>query len=266
VVRVTPESSPSDDDGVTGRTADAGALDDLSLFEEFHRTRSRSLRNRIVERHQGLAVHISRRYARSGAEDDIRQVAMLGLIRAVDRFDPTREVAFSSFAGRTIEGEIKRHFRDATWSARVPRSAKEMHLAVRNANEEMTSRTGRSPTVEELAAFLDVERDEVLMGLVAAGARRTSPLQPERSGDDPGEHREVAALATEEAGYERADERDQIGELLGRLDERSQRIVTLRFFEQLTQSEIAEREGISQMHVSRLLRRAFDDLRLAAEH
>ena len=126
---------------------DAAAEED-ALFVEFRRTGSRRLRNELVERHMGLAAHVARRFGRRGpSDDDLRQVAFLALVKAVDRFEPDRNVAFSTFAGRTIEGEIKRHFRDHTWTVRVPRSAKEIHLRLRRATDELTQRLGRSPTV-----------------------------------------------------------------------------------------------------------------------
>ena len=125
----------------------------------------------------GLAAHVARRFGRRGpAADDLRQVAFLALVKAVDRFDPERNVAFSTFAGRTIEGEIKRHFRDHTWSVRVPRSAKETHLRLRRATDELTQRLGRSPTVQQLAEHLDLTRDEVIEGLVAGSAYSTTSL------------------------------------------------------------------------------------------
>ncbi len=128
------------------------------LFVAFTRTRDRRLRNELVERHMGLAAHVARRFGRRGpAAEDLRQVAFLALVKAVDRFDPDRNVAFSTFAGRTIEGEIKRHFRDHTWSVRVPRSAKETHLRLRRATDELTQRLGRSPTVQQLAEHLDLD-------------------------------------------------------------------------------------------------------------
>ena len=118
-------------------------LDDLELFREFVRTKRRSVRNQLVERHMGLAAHIARRYSRSGAiDDDLRQVSMVGLVKAVDRFDPEFGAQFSSFAGQTIEGELKRHFRDRTWTVRVPRGAKELHLLVRDAQARVTAFEG----------------------------------------------------------------------------------------------------------------------------
>ncbi len=235
-------------------------VDDDTLFREYVDTRDRQVRNVIVERHLGLAAHIAKRYGgKVSGDDDLRQVAMLGLVKAVDRFDPNYGAAFSSFAGTTIEGELKRHFRDRTWTVRVPRSAKELHLAVRRATDELAQRLGRSPTVDELAGQLGVERAEVLRGLAASAAYNVGTL--DGSTDDDHAPDRQRALAEEEAGYEHSDDRDAVVQLLKRLPEREREIVMLRFFEELSQAEIAERVGLSQMHVSRLLRRSFEQMR-----
>lgn len=236
--------------------------DDVALFEEFRRTGRRRIRNQIVERHMGLAIHIARRYdARSRRDDDLEQVAMLALVKSVDRFDPDRGVPFSAFAGRTIEGEIKRHFRDATWAVKVPRSAKELHLAVRRANDQLASELGRPPTVDEVAEHLGVDRDDVVTGLAAAAARSTGTIDPgSRDGDNGGSDR-MLALSERDRGFTDVDDRVTIEELLETLPERERMIVQLRFGEELSQSDIAARVGVSQMHVSRLLRRAVGRLR-----
>lgn len=249
----TPGATPAG----TGGTPDGS---DDELFRRYRSTRSRSLRNQLVERHMGLAAHIARRAGRGRSDDDLRQVAMMGLVKSVDRFDPDRGVAFSAFAGRTIEGELKRHFRDRTWSVRVPRSAKELHLAVRRANDELGQTLGRSPTVAELAEHLDLDRDDVVAGL-AAGAAQTAGTLDTTAGDDDTAGDRNAALASHDDGFELAEHREIIGALLDRLPERERRIVELRFFDELSQSDIADRMGISQMHVSRLLRRSFEQMR-----
>ena len=234
--------------------------DQLDLFVEFRRTGRRRLRNRIVEEHMGLAVHIAKRFnGGAGRDDDIEQVAMLALVKSVDRFDPEMGVPFSAFAGRTIEGEIKRHFRDATWSVKVPRGAKELHVAVRRANDQLSGKLGRSPTVDEVAAFLQVGRDDVITGLAAGMARRVGSIDP--GPDDEGSNDRSAATAVGERGYGDVENEAVVERLIAQLPEREQKIVRLRFFEELSQSEIADRVGVSQMHVSRLLRKAFDILR-----
>ena len=236
-------------------------VDDDTLFREFVDTRDRRVRNAIVERHLGLAAHIAKRYGgKASGDDDLRQVAMLGLVKAVDRFDPDHGAAFSSFAGTTIEGELKRHFRDRTWTVRVPRSAKELHLAVRRATDELAQQLGRSPNVDELAQQLGIERDEVLRGLAASAAYSVGTLDGSTNDDDQAPDRQ-RALADDDTGYEHSDDRDAVVQLLQRLPEREREIVMLRFFEELSQAEIAERVGLSQMHVSRLLRQSFEQMR-----
>ena len=176
-------------------------VDDDELFAEFQRNPRRSVRNQIVERHLGLAVHIARRFSPSTiGDEDLQQVAMLALVKAVDRYDPTIGSAFSAFAGRTIEGEIKRHFRDKTWSVRVPRSAKELHLAVRRANDELTQRLGRSPSVPEVAEHLGISRDDVITGLSAAAARSVGSIDASTTDDDTAIDRREA-MADVETGF-----------------------------------------------------------------
>lgn len=243
------------------RSGPAAFRSSEELFEEFFTSRRRSIRNELVERHTGLAIHIANRLSSAGtADDDLRQVALLALVKAVDRFDPGRGVPFSGFAGRTIEGEIKRHYRDRTWAVAVPRSAKELYLAVRRANERLAQTLGRSPTIDEVAEHLEISRDDVVIGLSAAIAKSSEALDAP-VGDDGSATRGHAALATTESGYVDTDDRHAVAALLAVLPERERQIVELRFFEDLSQHEIAERVGMSQMHVSRLLRKAFEMMR-----
>lgn len=231
------------------------------MFREFATTRDRRTRNKLVEMHIGLAHHLTRRYRSSTGREDLDQVALLGLVKAVDRFDPERGVAFSTFAGRTIDGELKRHFRDSTWSVRVPRSLKELHLAVRNAAEDLGQELGRPPSVGELAERVGVSTDEVISAFGAGSAQVASSLdQP--VGGVPMDHSEVLGQPDD---LETIEDRSQVRDLLGALEDREQEIVRLRFYENLSQTEIAERVGISQMHVSRLLRRSFAVMREAAD-
>lgn len=237
--------------------------DDDTLFRILARTGDRSVRNLLVERHTGLAVHIAQRFPTSrNSADDLRQVALYGLVKAVDRFDPDHGASFAAFAGSTIEGELKRYFRDRTWAVRVPRSGKELHLAVRGASEDWTQRHGRSPTVAELASHMAIDRDDVLRGLAASAAYRTDTL--DAPFDDGGTDRQ-AALAVEDEGFVRSESREMVRDLLERLPERERRIVELRFYEGLSQSEIAKQVGLSQMHVSRLLRQSFERMRALAD-
>lgn len=240
-----------------------GPDDDLELFRRFAANRRRSLRNELVERHMGLAVHIANRYRRANVnDDDLRQVAMIGLVKAVDRFDPEYGASFSAFAGRTIEGELKRHFRDRSWVVRVPRSAKELHLLVRRASDDLSHELSRSPTVDEIAEHLQVDRDDVLRGLAASAAYNVGTLDAGvgEDGNDTATDRQ-RALAADDLGFENTENRQIVLELLDRLPEREREIVRLRFYERMSQSEIGEAVGVSQMHVSRLLRRSFEQMR-----
>lgn len=235
--------------------------DETDLFRELRDSGSRRVRNELVERHLGLAIHISRRFHGGPARDeDLEQVAMLALVKAVDRFDLSFGVPFVAFAGRTIEGEIKRHFRDATWSVKVPRNAKELHLAVRSANDDLSARLGRSPSVDEVAAHLEIPRDDVIVGLAAGEARRVGSLDPKAADDRVASDR-LGTTSVIERGYADVDNEVVVEEMLATLPERERRIVELRFRDELSQSEIAELVGVSQMHVSRLLRRIFEQLR-----
>lgn len=236
-------------------------LDDLELFKEFARSKQRRIRNQLVERHMGLAAHISKRYTRAERRDeDLRQVAMIGLVKAVDRFDPDYGTAFSTFAGQTIEGELKRHFRDATWTVKVPRSAKELHLLVRHAATQLEQRNGESPSVETLARYLEIERDEVLRGLAASAASSVSTIDSS-SDDDGAPSDRQAFLSSDDASFEHADNVHVLSQLIRDLPERQQEIIRLRFFEERSQAEIADLIGVSQMHVSRLLKRSFETMR-----
>ena len=208
----------------------------------------------------GLAVHIARRYnAGAGRDDDLEQVAMLALVKAADRFDPEVGVPFSAFAGRTIEGELKRHFRDATWAVKVPRGAKELHVAVRRANDQLSVECGRSPTVDEVADYLEIDRDDVITGLAAGTARRVGTIDPRP--DDEGASERSRATSISERGFGDIENEALVANLIESLPEREREIVRLRFYDELSQVQIAGRVGVSQMHVSRLLRKAFAMLR-----
>jgi RNA polymerase sigma-B factor len=229
-------------------------------FVEYQRTGERRLRNELIEAHQGLAAHLARRFANRGEQlDDLKQVAFVGLLKAVERFDPGRELEFSTFATATIEGELKRHFRDKTWTIRPPRRRQELHLKLSAAVSDLSQQLKRAPRVPEVAAHLGVSEDEVLDAMDAGGAYRPSSLDAPRSGT------ESATLesrgGSEDMGFELAEHRLIVEQLLAGLPEREQKIVRLRFFEDMGQTEIAEEVGISQMHVSRLLARTLLQLR-----
>jgi RNA polymerase sigma-B factor len=230
-------------------------------FEEYRRTRDRALRNQLIEEHRSLAIRLARRFAqRSEPLDDLVQVAMLGVLKAVERFEPDRNLEFSTFATPTVLGELKRHFRDTTWMVRVPRKAQELHLQVGTAIGALLQRNGRNPTVAELAAELHATEDEVIEAMEVGAAYRATSFDGPRREDQAGSP-EDTYLRTDDPGYESTDHRDLLSDLLQRLPERERYIVELRFVDELTQSEIAQRVGVSQMQVSRLLRRSLAQLR-----
>jgi RNA polymerase sigma-B factor len=231
------------------------------LFHEYRRTGARATRNRLVEAHRGLAASIAHDYRDRGVElDDLVQIAMLGTLKAVERYEPERGIPFSSFASRTINGEIKRYFRDRTWAVRPPRSAQERHLDLRRTSAALTLRLGRGPKVAELAEELNLTSEEVLEAMEAGAAYRATSLDARRPGDEEGLTL-GDRLPSEEAASRPAEVRVLVGQLLDSLPEREAEILRLRFYDELTQTEIADRIGISQMHVSRLIRRCLLDLR-----
>lgn len=230
------------------------------LFRDYRAEGRRKDRNRLVEAHLGFAHYLAHRYSDRGIEtEDLEQTALLALVKAVDRYDPDVGVAFTSFAGRTIEGELKRHFRDSAWGVRVPRSTKELHLRVRRATDELTHKLGRSPSIRDIADHLDVASDEIVEALGASAAFTSSSIDAYPDGDETQER--SGWLADDDDDLTGADDKVLAEELMEMLPDREREIVRLRFYEDLTQSEIADRVGISQMHVSRLLRRSFQTMR-----
>lgn len=231
------------------------SLDD---FRAYRATGDRALRNEIVISYRGLAVALARRFADRGETlDDLVQVAQVGLMKAVERFDPERGVPFSGFATPTVLGELRRHFRDLSWSVRVPRGMKDLHLRIGPAVAELRNELGRSPSVADVARHLGLEEEQVLAAMEAGAAFKASSLDAASSDQrSVHEHR----LSSSETRYAEVEARATVASLLDKLSERSRRIVELRFYGELSQSEIAEKVGISQMHVSRLLRQALDQL------
>ncbi|SCF09145.1 RNA polymerase, sigma 28 subunit, SigD/FliA/WhiG [Micromonospora viridifaciens] len=246
---------------VTGEESRASELiAALAALPDGHPDRP-ALRNRVIEAWLPLANHLAARYSGRGEPTgDLAQTAALGLIKAVDRFDASRGVDFAGFAIPTILGEIKRHFRDRTWNIRVPRRLQELRLRISEANGILAQMLNRAPTVADIAAHLDISEEEVLEGLEGARAYNAVSLStPIGDGDSATELGDT--LGTEDNEYELAELRASLGPALATLDEREQKILTLRFYGNLTQSEIAARVGVSQMHVSRLLARALAKLR-----
>jgi RNA polymerase sigma-B factor len=238
-------------------------LSDAELFARLREHADAHAREQLVERYLPLARQLARRYQRADEPlEDLVQVASLGLLKAVDRFDRGREVAFSSYAVPTILGELKRHFRDRTWSVRVPRDLQELALRVDRAVTRLSAGQRRSPSVGELAEAVGASPEQVLEALEAAAAYRAGSLDAPRSaqGEDPGET--VAdSLADEERGFLSAEQRATLEPLLARISERERTVLRLRFDEDLMQAEIGERIGVSQMQVSRLIRQALAQLR-----
>jgi RNA polymerase sigma-B factor len=244
---------------------------DATLFERAHRGEDMRVRaharERLIERYLPLARRLARRYQRADEPfDDLVQVASLGLVKAVDRFDHERRVVFSSYAVPTILGELKRHFRDRAWSVRVPRDLQELALRVDRAVVQLSLGQSRAPTVSEIADAVDASPERVLEALEAAAAYRAGSLDAPRSvqGEDAGENL-ADTLGQEDPGYDRAEERAVLEPLLARISVRERTVLQLRFGSDLTQAEIGERMGVSQMQVSRLIRQALNRLRAGVE-
>src|SRR5215467_6638781 len=219
------------------------------------------IRGELVELHLPLVEYLARRFRNRGEWlDDLTQVATIGLIKSIDRFDLARGVEFSTYATPTIVGEIKRHFRDKGWAVRVPRRLQELKLALTKAISDLAQREGRAPTVAEIAAHLQMSDEEVLEGLESANAYSTVSLDAPDSGDD--DAPAVAeSLGMLDEALEGVEYRESLKPLLEQLPSREKRILLLRFFGNMTQSQIASELGISQMHVSRLLARTLAQLR-----
>ncbi|WP_225726307.1 MULTISPECIES: RNA polymerase sigma factor SigF [unclassified Nocardia] len=222
-----------------------------------------AVRAQLIGRCLPLAEHIARRFAGRGELfDDLLQVARLGLVHAVDRFDVERGSSFLSYAVPTIMGEVRRHFRDSTWGVRVPRRTKEIQLRIGPTVEALAQRIGRLPKAREIAAELDVEIEEVTQALIAGNAYQLDSIDSVAGGDiDNAPLPVLEVLGSPEHGYELVDQFDAVRPLLAELPDRERRVLVMRFFESRTQSQIAEELGISQMHVSRILSRTLTWLR-----
>jgi RNA polymerase sigma-B factor len=231
-----------------------------ALLIAYHREGDRDARERALVELMPLVRALASRYAGRGEPlEDLVQVGALGLVKAVDRFDVDRGVEFSSYAVPTIVGEIRRHFRDKAWAMHVPRRIKELSVRLARVLDELTHELGRSPTVAELAEAAGAEEEEVIDALDSAHAYSTRSLHAPF--EDGGDDSLAEKLGEEETGYRDVEDGSIVATGLGALDERERRIVELRFFEEMTQSQIAAEIGISQMHVSRLLRRALVKMR-----
>lgn len=242
-------------------------VDGTELFERWQKSGDQRAREELANRFLPLARNLARRYA--GARepfDDLLQVASLGLVKAIDRFDVDRGAAFSSFAVPTILGELKRYFRDLGWSVHVPRGLQEQALKVQEAHERLTTRTGRPPTVSELAEYLELSVEDVLEALETAAAHHSTSLDAPREDRDTGEAGALVDLFGEEdSRYELVDESITISVAARQLSARERRVLALRFTGDMTQTQIAKEIGVSQMQVSRILRRALNRLRELTE-
>jgi RNA polymerase sigma-B factor len=244
---------------------DADERDDLRRkFREYADSKDPALREELVTAHIGLAEYLARRFTNRGEPlDDLVQVASLGLLKAVDRFDPERGLEFSTYATPTIVGELKRHFRDKGWAVRVPRRVQELHLRLGSVVSVLSQELGRSPTIGEIAQAASVSEEDVLEAIEAGHAYRFTSLDAPSGSDEEGSL--ATQLGEEDQALVDSEHRVALSPLIARFPPRERTILHLRFFEGLTQSEIAARLGISQMHVSRLLARSLAQLRASAE-
>jgi RNA polymerase sigma-B factor len=241
-------------------------LADNELFGRLRASGDARARELLIERYLPLARRLARRYQHTDEPlDDLVQVASMGLVKAVDRFDCSREVMFSSYAVPTILGELKRHFRDRTWSVRVPRDLQELALRVDQAFTRLSTGRRRAPTVSEISAAVGVSEEQVLDAMEAMGAYRASSLDAPRSARDEETETVAESLGSIDSGYERAEARAALEPLFSRISERERIVLRLRFAEDLTQAEIGERIGVSQMQVSRLIRQALTRLRAGSQ-
>jgi RNA polymerase sigma-B factor len=262
---VTPPPGPGGAADEPTRGSDRGDQD-RALFERYLGRRDPADRGVLVERFLPLARQLARRYQRPEEPfDDLFQVACLGLVKAIDRFDLSRDVAFSSYAVPTILGEIKRYFRDRTWSVRVPRDLQELALKVDRKVYELSTDMRRQPTVPELAEALGLDEEQVLEALEASGAYRATSLSLPRSNEDEAGETLGDTIGTAEDGFGLAEHRATLDRLLEALPMREREVLRLRFHEDYTQAEIGEVIGVSQMQVSRIIRQSLARLRTIAE-
>jgi RNA polymerase sigma-B factor len=235
--------------------------DRRALLRAYRENGDVAARDRLIESFIPVIRSIAYRYAGRGEQlDDLEQVASVGLIKAIERFDLDRNVELMTYVFPTVVGELKRHFRDRGWSVTVPRRLKELHYRLSRLIEELTATLGRSPTIAELASEVGVDEEEVVEALEVGRAYASRSLTRQLDSDEGAGAELIDLIDDEERGYEAAENRELLASGLRALDERERRIIQLRFVEGLTQSQIAVEIGISQMHVSRLIRRALEKL------
>lgn len=248
------------------RAATGAEGDPASLFERWQRHGDGRAREQLVSRYMPLARSLARRYGRSSEPfEDLLQVASLGLLKAIDRYDGERGHPFQSFAVPTILGEMRRYFRDSGWAIHVPRGAQERALKVRDAQERLSNETGRAPTANRLAEYLELDIEEVIDALQAIRAYETISLDAPRGTGEDDSVPYGDTIGNDDERYELVELDATVAEALGHLPARDRLVLQLRFVEDMTQTEIAEQVGISQMQVSRLLRRSLDQLRAIAD-
>jgi RNA polymerase sigma-B factor len=259
--RITMHSLVASDSVVRPRRAENLTTNDLAL--RWRERDDRWARDALFERYRPLARKLARRYSSSNEPfEDLAQVASVGLLGAIDRFDPRRGVTFTAFAVPTILGELKRYFRNAGWSVHVPRGAQEMALRVEQVSRQLAARTGHSPSVDEIAQYLEVDAEDVLAALEAGSAHYAISLDAPAAGPDPEQPEPLAACVGEiDHGYGLVEMSASLATAMTRLPYLERQALTMRLRENIRQSEIAERLGCSQMQVSRLLRRAGEKLR-----
>ena len=237
-------------------------LDDKILLRRYHEDGDLQAREQLIEQYMSLVRSLARRYSYRGEQlEDLVQIGAIGLIKAIDRFDLERGVELTTYATPNIIGEIKRHFRDKGWSVRVPRGLQELNVQLSRLVEQLTVQLARSPTIPELAKAAGVEEEEVLEALESGRAYTSLSLSVGGGGGDDDDLDPLESLGTEEHEYEVSEDRAVLAPGFKVLDERERKILQLRFFEGLTQSQIAQQVGISQMHVSRLIRRSLEKIR-----
>ena len=236
---------------------------DKALLRRYHEQGDLAAREQLIEQYMSLVRSLARRYSYRGEQlEDLVQIGAIGLIKAIDRFDVNRGVELTTYATPNIIGEIKRHFRDRGWAVRVPRGLQELNIQLSRLVEQLTVQHGRSPTISELAKAAGVTDEEVLEALESGRAYSSLSLSAGSGGhDDDGELDPLESLGTVEHQYEVSEDRAVLAPGFRVLDERERAILHLRFFEGLTQSQIAQQVGISQMHVSRLIRRSLEKIR-----
>jgi len=237
-------------------------VDDKILLRRYHEDGDLHAREKLIEQYMSLVRSLARRYSYRGEQlEDLVQIGAIGLIKAIDRFDLERGVELTTYATPNIIGEIKRHFRDKGWSVRVPRGLQELNVQLSRLMEQLTVQLGRSPTIPELAKASGATEEEVLEALESGRAYSSLSLSAGGGGDGDDDLDPLESIGSEEHQYEVSEDRAVLAPGFRALDERERKILQLRFFDGLTQSQIAQQVGISQMHVSRLIRRSLEKIR-----